>query len=133
MPGSLHPGCVHNGATRPIILIPCWCPICPATIVVPGIRIPDANLPLLGKSLYERSGADLAFWMQQTRIRDAAALKRHILDVQKKAYEIYGYTCIQIFDFMCINIVRLPAYEHVIQIVRERPDALAAVASGPVT
>ncbi|KAF8896606.1 hypothetical protein BD779DRAFT_1608770 [Infundibulicybe gibba] len=80
--------------------------------------------PPLDESLYERSGADLAFWMQQTRIEEAETLKRHVLDVQKKAYEVYGYPCIRIFDFMRINITRLPAYEHVIQLTRERPDAL---------
>ena len=56
--------------------------------------------PILEPSLYHLSGENLAFFKEQTGIQDEEELKRHVFDVQAKAYEIYGYPCIRHFTFL---------------------------------
>ncbi|KAF7312539.1 Methyltransferase ausD [Mycena indigotica] len=67
---------------------------------------------------------ELKFLREQTGISDPAKLKEHVLAVQTKAYEIYGYPCIRLFSFVRLRISRLPAYVKVLNLLRERPTAL---------
>lgn len=55
--------------------------------------------PLEGDKFYSLSEEELAFFKSQTDINDDDALKQHILDVQAKAYDVYGYPCIRRFAF----------------------------------
>ncbi|KAJ6465137.1 hypothetical protein DFH09DRAFT_1156173 [Mycena vulgaris] len=80
--------------------------------------------PPLDESLYKTDDAELAFIQEQSGIRDRDALKRHIVAVQVKAYDHYPYRCIQSFAFTRTKISRLPAYQHVLTLARERADAI---------
>jgi len=53
----------------------------------------------LDESLFTPDPAELAFFKSQTGIDDEQALKDHIISIQRKAYEIYNYGCIQDFSF----------------------------------
>ncbi|EKM75909.1 hypothetical protein AGABI1DRAFT_131808 [Agaricus bisporus var. burnettii JB137-S8] len=96
----------------------------------------------LDPTLLHLNEQDAEFFKSQTRIRDDEALKNHIIEVQRKAYEIHHYRCIQNFSFtrrvfFCqhsssiasyiphrLKISRLPAYEHVLQLQKTRPGAI---------
>ena len=58
--------------------------------------------PALDESLYplERERTSLRTFQQLTGIKDEEELKQHILRVQKKAYDVYGYPCIRAFAFV---------------------------------
>ncbi|KAF8896611.1 hypothetical protein BD779DRAFT_1727596 [Infundibulicybe gibba] len=83
-----------------------------------------ATRPPLNPSLYSLDGDELAFFQEQTGIQDPAELKAHILNVQAKAYEIYGYPCIKRFAFTKLKISRLPAYKRALQLLQEWDDAI---------
>ncbi|KAF8638313.1 hypothetical protein AX17_002333 [Amanita inopinata Kibby_2008] len=91
----------------------------------PNIRdaLPFDPLPL-DESLYSLDDDELAFFKSQTGIDDDEQLKNHILAVQAKAYQVYRYPCIRRFSFIKLKIPRLPAYKHVLQLSRQRQDAI---------
>ncbi|KAF8896607.1 hypothetical protein BD779DRAFT_597846 [Infundibulicybe gibba] len=84
---------------------------------------PPAPLPI-DSSLYSLSEEELAFFKKQTGIQDAAELRDHILGIQKRAYEVYSYSCIRLFEFTRLRINHLPAYQRVLQLSREREKAI---------
>lgn len=61
-----------------------------------------ATKPALDDSLYplDKDRNALKVFQNITCIEDEEELKRHILRVQKKAYDIYGYPCIRVFSFV---------------------------------
>ncbi|TFK45994.1 hypothetical protein OE88DRAFT_1638905 [Heliocybe sulcata] len=64
------------------------------------------------------------FFKTETGITDEDELKRHIISVQKKAFEVHQYPCIRIFEFARLKMARLPAYPHLLELGRERQDAI---------
>jgi hypothetical protein len=56
-------------------------------------------VPELNPELYNLDAEESAFFKQQTGISDEAALKEHIISVQKEAYAIHPYPCIHRFAF----------------------------------
>ncbi|KAJ7750474.1 hypothetical protein DFH07DRAFT_888089 [Mycena maculata] len=80
--------------------------------------------PPLDENLYKTSDADLAFVKAQSGIQDPDELKKHVLAVQKKAYDSYGHHCIRSFAFTRTKISTLPAYQQVLALGRERPGAI---------
>ncbi|KAF9466489.1 hypothetical protein BDZ94DRAFT_170819 [Collybia nuda] len=81
------------------------------------------RLPL-DECFYSLKGGELAFFQEQTGIKDEGELKKHIIAVQEKAYEIHGYRCIRRFGFTQFKISRLPAYQNVLRLGRERPGGI---------
>ncbi|KAF7356402.1 hypothetical protein MVEN_00972800 [Mycena venus] len=74
---------------------------------------------------YVLDPAELAFLKTETGIQDDDALKAHVLAIQKKAYEVYPYPCIRLFGFVRLKINQnRAAYEHVLILGRDIPDAL---------
>lgn len=67
---------------------------------------------------------EAAFLKQQTGIQDDEQLRKHILSVQEKAYRVYPYPCILHFVFISLQISKLPMYQHVLRLGKERQDAL---------
>ncbi|KAJ7207181.1 hypothetical protein GGX14DRAFT_698299 [Mycena pura] len=67
---------------------------------------------------------ELDFLRSQAGIHDADELKKHVIGIQTKAYEIYGYPCIRTFSFARLRISRLPAYPRIMPLLREQPDAI---------
>ncbi|KAG2146168.1 uncharacterized protein EDB93DRAFT_490348 [Suillus bovinus] len=83
-----------------------------------------SSLPTVDTSLYDLSSEEAAFFKAQIGIDDDEDLKRHILEVQAKAYKIAPYPCIHGFVFLRLNISTFPVYEHILKLGRERPDAV---------
>ncbi|KAH0583005.1 hypothetical protein H2248_010896 [Termitomyces sp. 'cryptogamus'] len=83
-----------------------------------------ARKPPLDKKLLSLSPEEFDFLKAQTLIEGKDALKEHIFDVQRKAYEIYGYPCIRLFSFTKLKISCLPAYRSVLKLVHERSEAV---------
>ncbi|XP_006455459.1 hypothetical protein AGABI2DRAFT_75738 [Agaricus bisporus var. bisporus H97] len=90
------------------------------------MSLDKAHKKPLDPTLLHLNEQDAEFFKSQTRIRDDDALKNHIIEVQRKAYEIHHYRCIQNFSFTrrVLKISRLPAYEHVLQLQKTRPGAI---------
>ncbi|KAJ7088586.1 hypothetical protein C8R44DRAFT_819074 [Mycena epipterygia] len=80
--------------------------------------------PPLDESLYEVTDEELAFIKAQSGIQDPDVLKKHIIDVQTKAYDVYGHHCIRSFSFIRTKISTLPSYQHVLTLGRERKGAI---------
>ncbi|KAG2032926.1 hypothetical protein BDR03DRAFT_926163 [Suillus americanus] len=83
-----------------------------------------ASVPSADTSLYNISPAQATFFKTQTGIDNDEDLKRHILEVQAKAYKVAPYLCIHGFGFLRLNLSKFPVYEHILQLGRERPDAV---------
>lgn len=66
-------------------------------------------------SLYCLDPEEIAFFKRQTGIQDEAALKTHIIDVQKEAYKVAPYACIRGFDFLHPNMSKLHIYNHILK------------------
>ncbi|KAG1747262.1 uncharacterized protein EDB91DRAFT_1235983 [Suillus paluster] len=83
-----------------------------------------ASIPAVDTNLYSLSSEEAAFFKAQTGIDDDEDLKRHILEVQAKAYELATYPCIHGFVFLRLELSRFAVYEHILKLGRERPDAI---------
>ncbi|KAF7367628.1 Methyltransferase ausD [Mycena sanguinolenta] len=66
----------------------------------------------------------VALVREETGIQDPAALKQHIIAVQKRAYAVKSFLCIRYFRFAWEQISDLPAYKEVLKLGRERDGAL---------
>ncbi|KAG1759587.1 hypothetical protein EDD22DRAFT_905539 [Suillus occidentalis] len=82
------------------------------------------TIPAADASLYKLTSEEAVFFKAQIGIDDDEDLKRHILEVQAKAYKIAPYPCIHGFVFLRLNISSYPVYEHILKLGRERPDAV---------
>ncbi|KAM5540070.1 hypothetical protein V8D89_006210 [Ganoderma adspersum] len=67
---------------------------------------------------------DLELIRQYTGIQDHEQLKAHIMDIQKQAYLVMPYQCIRYFSFAASRINRLPSYDHVLKLAKEREGAI---------
>ncbi|KAF4567770.1 mediator complex subunit [Pleurotus pulmonarius] len=85
---------------------------------------PHEVVPTLDPKLYSLNEEEAAFFKYTTGIQDEEELKKHILDVQAKAYAIFGYSCIRRFWFLRLNICKLPAYKQVLKLATERQGAI---------
>ncbi|KAH9921431.1 uncharacterized protein B0H18DRAFT_880126 [Fomitopsis serialis] len=65
-----------------------------------------------------------AFLRSRTGIEEEARLKEHILEVQAGAFAVHKYRCVQNFSFLKLKISRMPAYEQLLKLGREREGAL---------
>ncbi|KAF8905022.1 hypothetical protein CPB84DRAFT_1772199 [Gymnopilus junonius] len=83
-----------------------------------------ATKPKLDPALYSLDPDESTFFQRLTGINDHQALKDHIIAVQAKAYDIYGYPCIRRFAFTKLKIARLPAYKKALQLLQERKDPI---------
>ncbi|KAG1880093.1 hypothetical protein F4604DRAFT_517966 [Suillus subluteus] len=95
-----------------------------STTVLGDVTFQTAPMPKLDPNLYRLSSEEAAFFKAQIGIDDDEDLKRHILEVQAKAYKIVPYPCIHEFFFLRINISSYPVYEHILKLGRERSDAV---------
>ncbi|EJD05460.1 uncharacterized protein FOMMEDRAFT_165874, partial [Fomitiporia mediterranea MF3/22] len=83
---------------------------------IPGIELdPD---------LYDPSREEIDFLKSQTKIEDEDELKQHVLDVQKEAWSIVNYRCIQSFGFITLKISHLPAYQDLLRLGKQRQGAI---------
>ncbi|KAJ7196222.1 hypothetical protein GGX14DRAFT_537152 [Mycena pura] len=86
-----------------------------------------SNVPPLKEDLwdiFQIGGEGLQFLSSQTGIYDVDELKKHVLVIQAKAYQIMAYPCIRMFNFTRLKISVLPAYSRIMSLLRERPDAI---------
>ncbi|KZT13253.1 uncharacterized protein LAESUDRAFT_719587 [Laetiporus sulphureus 93-53] len=78
----------------------------------------------LDERYYDLEADELAFFKSQTGIQDEEELKQHIMKVQEDAFEIYPYPCIRRFAFTKLKISRLPAYDQLLKLGKERKGAI---------
>ncbi|KDR76358.1 hypothetical protein GALMADRAFT_479239 [Galerina marginata CBS 339.88] len=78
----------------------------------------------LDATLYSLDAEERDFFQQLTDIQDEETLREHIIAVQTKAYEIYGYPCIRRFAFLRLKIASLPAYKHALKLLQDRKDPI---------
>ncbi|CDO70894.1 hypothetical protein BN946_scf184829.g2 [Trametes cinnabarina] len=83
-----------------------------------------ANFFPLDESMLYMDPNELQFMRTQTGIMDEDDLKKHILQVQAEAYEVYPYPCIRRFGFIRFKLGLLPAYEKVLKLGKERAGAI---------
>ncbi|KAG2342482.1 hypothetical protein BDR05DRAFT_964090 [Suillus weaverae] len=95
-----------------------------STTLLGDIIFQTASTPTVDTSLYSLSSEEAAFFKAQTGIDDDEDLKRHILEVQAKAYKVVPYPCIHTFLFLRLNLSNLSVYKQILELGRERPDAL---------
>ncbi|KAG1760761.1 hypothetical protein EDD22DRAFT_899655 [Suillus occidentalis] len=82
-----------------------------------------SSIPL-DPNLYGLDPDALEFFQQQTGITEEDDLKRHILAVQAKAFEVAPYPCIYSFRFTRLRMSRHPKYQSVLQLGRDRKSPL---------
>ncbi|KAA1474302.1 hypothetical protein DENSPDRAFT_323230 [Dentipellis sp. KUC8613] len=83
------------------------------------------DVPPLDASLYKLGDEETVFYKATTGITSDEELKKHILDVQAKAYAVRPYPCILRFAFLGIGITKnKAAYQQLLKLGKERPDAL---------
>ncbi|KAI0313146.1 hypothetical protein OF83DRAFT_579381 [Amylostereum chailletii] len=78
----------------------------------------------LDESLYDLDEEQVNFFKTATGIQGDEEVKRHIIAVQTKAFEIYQYPSIRIFEFARLKIARLPAYPDLLRLGKERKGAI---------
>jgi len=78
----------------------------------------------LDPTLYSLTDEAKTFLKQLTRIENDDELKEHILNVQHEAFQIFPYPCIQGFRFLTLKVANLPAYQDVLALGRDRPNAV---------
>ncbi|PIL30914.1 hypothetical protein GSI_07083 [Ganoderma sinense ZZ0214-1] len=78
----------------------------------------------LDESLYRLDEEGLTFMKTQACFEDEEELKKHVLAVQAEAYKIHPYPCIRSFGFLLCKIARLPAYEQLLALGKERKDPI---------
>ncbi|KZT70706.1 hypothetical protein DAEQUDRAFT_764289 [Daedalea quercina L-15889] len=83
--------------------------------------------PPLDPSMYKLDEDEAAFFKQQAGINSDEELKQHILRVQAEAYEVYPYPCIRRFGFKELKMSRLPMYDELLKLGKERDAILLDV------
>ncbi|OJA14892.1 hypothetical protein AZE42_13372 [Rhizopogon vesiculosus] len=83
-----------------------------------------SHIPEVDISLFNLTSEEAAFFKTQIGIDDDIELKKHILEVQSKAYKVAPYPCIHGLAFLRLHISSYPVYKHILQLGRERPDAV---------
>ncbi|EIW83297.1 hypothetical protein CONPUDRAFT_152322 [Coniophora puteana RWD-64-598 SS2] len=78
----------------------------------------------LDESFYRLTADEASFYKAQTGITDDDELKKHIMAVQAKAYQVFPYSCIRSFGFSVLKVSKLPAYDQVLKLGRERKGAI---------
>ena len=87
-------------------------------------KVGMTSIPPLDDTLYRISPEASEFFKQSTGIQDDEELKKHILTVREKAYNIVPYPCIRIFTFTHLDMSRLDVYPHIMEIARTKPEAI---------
>ncbi|KAE9400131.1 hypothetical protein BT96DRAFT_965450 [Gymnopus androsaceus JB14] len=85
---------------------------------------PTAYYLALDEKYYDLDEEEITFFKKQTGIEDDAKLKKHIIAIQTKAFAIHPYPCIRVFEFARLTLGRLPAYEQLLKLGKERKDAI---------
>ncbi|RPD58757.1 hypothetical protein L226DRAFT_575992 [Lentinus tigrinus ALCF2SS1-7] len=72
------------------------------------------------EKFYKLDEQELEFFRMGTGIHDEAALKEHMVRVQREAYAIHAFPCIRMFSFTRLKLARLPGYEKILVLGRTR-------------
>ncbi|KAI6117078.1 hypothetical protein EDD16DRAFT_1517867 [Pisolithus croceorrhizus] len=82
------------------------------------------DVPPLDPGIYSLTPDEAQFFKAATGINDDNMLRTHILSAQEKAYKVAPYPCILDFAFVRMWITKQPVYQDILDIGRERPDAI---------
>ncbi|XP_006459109.1 hypothetical protein AGABI2DRAFT_201067 [Agaricus bisporus var. bisporus H97] len=88
-----------------------------------GERRPIAELPV-DPSFLQLEESEKKFFKLWTGIDNEEELREHIIDITARAYKASDYPCIAGFTFTKSKIARVPVYDHILQLARERPGAI---------
>ncbi|KAI1789132.1 hypothetical protein LXA43DRAFT_597159 [Ganoderma leucocontextum] len=85
----------------------------------------DANaFPLDERMFTLLREQDLELIKTYTGIQDHEQLKAHIIAIQKEAYPVMPYQCIRYFSFAASRMNRIPNYDHMLKLAKEREGAI---------
>ncbi|KAF9065018.1 hypothetical protein BDP27DRAFT_1332572 [Rhodocollybia butyracea] len=87
-------------------------------------QAPQAWFLPLDAKYYNPDEDEKTFFKIETGISDDDELKKHIITVQTKAFSIFPYPCIRRFGFTELKLGRLPAYEQLLKLGRDRENAI---------
>ncbi|KAI6098235.1 hypothetical protein EDD16DRAFT_1764975 [Pisolithus croceorrhizus] len=82
------------------------------------------DVPPLDLSIYSLTPDEAEFFKAATGINDDNMLRAHILRAQEEAYKVAPYPCIYDFAFVRMWITKLPVYQDILDIGRERLGAV---------
>ncbi|KAF8153998.1 hypothetical protein B0H34DRAFT_719962 [Crassisporium funariophilum] len=78
----------------------------------------------LNNDFYSLDEEEKAFFQKESGIVDDNELKDHIIAVQAKAFSVFPYPCIRGFEFARLKLARLPAYNDLLKLGKERESAI---------
>ncbi|EJD05461.1 uncharacterized protein FOMMEDRAFT_17755 [Fomitiporia mediterranea MF3/22] len=86
----------------------------------------SSRLPFLklDPNLYGPTREEADFLKSQTKIESDEELKQHVITVQKEAWDVVNYRCIQNFGFITLKISHQPIYPAFLQLGKERSGAI---------
>ncbi|KAF8346343.1 hypothetical protein F5887DRAFT_108682 [Amanita rubescens] len=86
-------------------------------------EVPLRKVTIVENAPLSLNPQELEFFKTQTGLEEEE-LKKHIYDIQAKAYQVYPYPCIKSLSFAKLRIPHSPAYPSVLQLAKERKDAI---------
>ncbi|TFK87017.1 hypothetical protein K466DRAFT_646102 [Polyporus arcularius HHB13444] len=76
------------------------------------------------EKFYKLDEQELEFFRTATRIDDEAALRAHMIQVQREAYAIHAFPCIRMFSFTQLKLARLPGYDKILTLGKTRKNPI---------
>ncbi|OJA12406.1 hypothetical protein AZE42_03402 [Rhizopogon vesiculosus] len=71
-----------------------------SNLLLGDVTFHTASITVADTALYSLTPEDAVFFKTQIGIDDDEELKRHILEIQAKAYKVAPYPCIRGFTFL---------------------------------
>ncbi|RDX42801.1 hypothetical protein OH76DRAFT_1260462 [Lentinus brumalis] len=76
------------------------------------------------EKFYKLDEQELEFFRTATCIDDEAALRAHMIHVQREAYAIHAFPCIRMFSFTQLKLARLPGYDRILTLGKTRKNPI---------
>ncbi|TBU44218.1 hypothetical protein BD309DRAFT_56838 [Dichomitus squalens] len=93
------------------------------TVIAAKVALPWVSLEESEK-FYNLNEQEIAFFKSATGIHDEAALKEHMIAIQREAYAIHAFPCIRMFSFTKLKLARLPGYEKLLELGKSRKNPI---------
>jgi len=86
--------------------------------------VPSRRITVVENAPRSLSPEELEFFKTQTGLGEEE-LKKHINDIQAKAYQVFPYPCIKSIRFTkCVFSSLIPTYPSALRLAKERKDAI---------
>lgn len=80
--------------------------------------------PPVDETAYSIREEEKNFFKLATGINDDEGLRKHICEIQARAYSIFPYPCIRAFYFLNFQLCHYQIYKDILKLGKERPDAI---------